>query len=256
LTIAGSDPSGGAGIQADLKVIALLGGYGTSVITALTAQNTMGIQGVLPIPAPFVEKQLRSVLSDIRADAVKIGMLSQTEIISPVAQALIKYKINKTVLDPVMVSSNGHPLLEEKAVGCLRDVLFPLAGLLTPNLSEAAVLTGFPVRTLAAMKKAARVIKEKTGGQVLIKGGHLTGTAIDLLFDGQSFLKFSSPRIQTGKTHGTGCTFSAAIAVFWGQGHSLVDAVGKAKDFISKSIAGAHPIGHGQWPMDPYVCHP
>ena len=132
------------------------------------------------------------------------------------------------------------------------DELFPLTGLITPNLSEAAALAGFPVRTKGAMKRAARVIKAKTGGSVLIKGGHLTGKAIDLFFDGESFLEFSSPRIKTGKTHGTGCTFSTAIAVFWGKGYSLVEAVGQAKDFITQSIAGAQPVGHGLWPTDPY----
>lgn len=252
LTIAGSDPGGGAGIQADLKVIALLGGYGTSVITALTAQNTLGIQGVFPVPVPFIRKQLRSVLSDIGADAVKIGLLSRVEVILPVAQALKQFKIKKTVLDPVMVSTSGHPLLEEKALGFLVDELFPLTGLITPNLSEAAALAGFPVRTLRAMKRAARVIKAKTGGPVLIKGGHLTGRAIDLFFNGESFLELESPRIKTGKIHGTGCVFSTAIAVFWGQGYPLVEALDRAKNFITQSIAGAQPVGHGQWPTDPY----
>lgn len=252
LTIAGSDPSGGAGIQADLKVIALLGGYGTSVITALTAQNTLGVQGIFPVPRSFIREQLQSVLSDISVDAVKTGMLARAEIITLVAQTINEFKIEKVVLDPVMISGTGHPLLEKKAVQTLRDDLFPVAGLVTPNLSEASVLTGLPVRTVADMKRAAMALKEKIKGMVLIKGGHLTGAAVDLLYDGISFREFSSPRIQTPNIHGTGCTFSAAIAVFWGQGNPLIKAVEKAKDFITKAIAGAQPVGHGQLATDPY----
>lgn len=161
LTIAGSDPSGGAGVQADLKVIALLGGYGTSVITALTAQNTLGVQGVFPIPLNIIREQLQAVLSDIRVDALKIGLLAQAEIIALVARTIKKFRIKKVVLDPVMASGKGVPLLEKKALQTLESDLFPLAGLITPNLSEAMVLTGIPVRTLAEMKKAARSIKKK-----------------------------------------------------------------------------------------------
>ncbi|MGA3084849.1 MAG: bifunctional hydroxymethylpyrimidine kinase/phosphomethylpyrimidine kinase [Thermodesulfobacteriota bacterium] len=253
LTIAGSDPSGGAGIQADLKVIALLTGYGTSVITALTAQNTKGVQGVLPVPPSFVKKQLQSVLSDFDVDAVKTGMLVHSEVISLVTKLIKKYKVKKLVVDPVMVSGSGHSLLEEEAVQILKDELFPIAGLIAPNLSEASVLAGLPVRTLADMKRAARVIKEKTEGNVLIKGGHLSGAAVDLFFDGASFLKFTGPRIRIRNTHGTGCTFSAAIATFWGQGLTLSNAIGKAKEFITKAIAGAQPVGHGSWPTDPHA---
>jgi hydroxymethylpyrimidine kinase/phosphomethylpyrimidine kinase len=253
LTIAGSDPSGGAGIQADLKVIALLGGYGTSVITALTAQNTEGVQGVLPVPLSFIKKQLQSVLSDIDVDAVKTGMLVRSEVISLVAQMIKKYKVKRLVVDPVMVSGSGHSLLERKAVQILKDELFPIAGLITPNLSEASVLSGLPVWTLADMKRAARVIKEKIRGNVLIKGGHLSGAAVDLFFDGASFQKFSGPRIRIRNTHGTGCTFSAAIATFWGQGLTLSNAIEKAKEFITKAIAGAQPVGHGSWPTNPYA---
>ncbi len=253
LTIAGSDSSGGAGIQADLKVIALLGGYGTSVITALTAQNTLKIQGIFPIPVPFIREQLQSVFSDIGLDAVKTGMLAQAEIISLVAQTIKKFKVTKLVLDPVMVSESGSPLLEPGAVRTLRDELFPRAGLITPNLSEASVLTGVSVRTVATMKKAARVLKEKIRGSVLITGGHLSGAAVDLLYDGESFKEFSRPRIQTRNTHGTGCTFSAALTTFWGQGLSLVEAVEKAKDVITKAIAGAEPLGRGNGPTNPYA---
>lgn len=253
LTIAGSDPSGGAGIQADLKVIALLGAYGMSVITALTAQNTLRIDGIFPIPVSFISAQLQTVLSDIPADAVKTGMLSQAGIISLVAETVRKWKIGKLVLDPVLVSESGYPLLAAKAVRTLKEDLFPLAGLITPNLSEASALTGFPVRTIAQMKKAAKIIKEPIPGQVLIKGGHLKGAAIDLLYDGDSFREYSHPRIQARNPHGTGCTFSAAITTFWGQGFPLIEAVEKAKEVITMAIAGAEPIGHGQGPTDPYA---
>jgi hydroxymethylpyrimidine kinase/phosphomethylpyrimidine kinase len=251
LTIAGSDPSGGAGIQTDLKVITALGGYGLSVITALTAQNTLGIQGVFPVPVPFIRRQLHSVLSDIRIDAAKIGMLGRAAAIKPVCQAIKQFNIKKMILDPVMISTSGQSLLETGAVSFLIGDLLPIIALLTPNLSEAAVLAGFPVRTKADMKKAARIIKEKTAGQVLIKGGHLSGAAVDLLYDGWSFQEFSAPRIKIGKLHGTGCSFSAAIAAYWGQGLSLPEAVKGAKNFINKAIAGAEPVGHGQWPIDP-----
>jgi hydroxymethylpyrimidine kinase/phosphomethylpyrimidine kinase len=222
------------------------------VITALTAQNTVGVQGIFPVPAAFIRRQLQSVLSDIGADAVKIGMLGRAAAIRPVAYALEKFEIKKSVLDPVMVSTSGVPLLEPEAIVSLVDGLLPGVGLITPNLSEAEVLVGFPVRTKGAMKKAARIIKERTAGQVLIKGGHLSGAAVDILYDGLSFLEFSSPRLRMTKTmHGTGCTFSMAIAVYWGQGHSLKSAVAKAKDFTNKAIAHAEPVGHGQWPTNP-----
>jgi hydroxymethylpyrimidine kinase/phosphomethylpyrimidine kinase len=253
LTIAGSDSSGGAGIQADLKVIALLGGYGTSVITALTAQNTLGVQAIYPIPVAFIEKQLQSVLSDIDIDAVKTGMLVRAAVVSLVARTLDKFKVQKLVLDPVMISESGRPLLEEKAVHTLNDKLFPIAGLITPNLSESSVLTGIPVRTRTDMKKAARIMKERTRGNVLIKGGHLSGAAVDLFFDGETFREFSSPRIRNRNTHGTGCTLSSAIATFWGQGLPLIEALQKSKEFITKAIAAAQPVGHGRGPTDPYA---
>jgi hydroxymethylpyrimidine kinase/phosphomethylpyrimidine kinase len=253
LTIAGSDSGGGAGIQADLKVIALLGGYGTSVITALTAQNTLGVQGIFPIPVAFIEKQLNSVLSDIEVDAVKTGMLVRAEVVSLVARKLKKRKVQKLVVDPIMISESGHRLLEEKAVQILKDNLFPLAGLITPNLTEASILTGFPVRTRTDMKKAARIIKEGTRGNVLIKGGHLSGAAVDLFFDGATFLEFSRPRVRTRSPHGTGCTLSAAIAAFWGQGLSLIEALEKAKEFITTAIAGSQQVGQGRNATDPYA---
>ena len=253
MTIAGSDSGGGAGIQADLKVIALLGGYGTSVITALTAQNTLGVQGIFPVPLAFIEKQLNSVLSDIDIDAIKTGMLGRAEVVSLIARKLKKRKVQKLVVDPIMISESGHRLMEKKAVPILKSDLFPMAGLITPNLFEASILAGLPVRTRADMKKAARVIKEGTRGNVLIKGGHLSGTAIDLFFDGATFREFSRPRVRIRSPHGTGCTFSAAIATFWGQGLSLIEALEKAKEFITTAIAGSQTIGHGKNATDPYA---
>ncbi|MEW6188111.1 MAG: bifunctional hydroxymethylpyrimidine kinase/phosphomethylpyrimidine kinase [Thermodesulfobacteriota bacterium] len=253
LTIAGSDSGGGAGIQADLKAIAFLGAYGTSVITALTAQNTLGVQGIFPIPPIFVKKQLTSVLSDIGADAAKTGMLFTSEVIATVAGMIKKYKILKLVVDPLMISESGQRLSNRKAVTALREKLFPLAGLITPNLSEASVLTGFPVRTLRDMKKAARLLKAETNGGVLIKGGHLDGAAVDLFYDGLVFHKLTAPRLRTPHTHGTGCTLSAAITTFWGQDFSLTEALKKAKLFVTRAIAGAEPIGHGRGPTNPYA---
>ena len=251
--MAGSDSGGGAGIQADLKVITLLGGYGSSVITALTAQNTLGVQGVYPIPSDFIQRQIQSVLSDIGADAVKTGMLARAEIISRVARGLKKYSLEKLVVDPVMVSQSGHPLLETEAVGTLVKELFPQAGLITPNLSEASQLVGFPVQNPAGMRRAASRIKEWTRGAVLVKGGHLEGPAQDLFFDGQSFLEMTVPRLATPHTHGTGCSYSAAIATFWGQGRSLMEAVRLGKSFITRAIGAAHPLGRGKGPTDPYA---
>jgi hydroxymethylpyrimidine/phosphomethylpyrimidine kinase len=251
LTIAGSDPSGGAGIQADLKAVTLLGGYGMSVLTALTAQNTLGVQEVFPLPASFVQNQLEAVLSDIGADAVKTGMLAQADIITEVARGLKRFKVGKLVVDPVMVSQSGHALLQEEAVQPMIEKLFPLAGLITPNLPETKVLTGTAVKSLKEMKKAARKLKEKTPGAVLIKGGHLSGSAVDLLCDGTGFREYSSPRVKTLHTHGTGCTYSSAIATLWGQGRFLREAISGAKDFIYRAILAAEPLGKGHGPTNP-----
>lgn len=231
----------------------MLGAYGTSVVTALTAQNTQGIQGVLPVPPSFVKKQLRSVFSDIGADAVKVGMLLRPEIIQVVAQVLEKVKVTKTVVDPVVAAESGRPLLTSKAVQTLKERLFPLAGLITPNLYEASFLTGLSVKNLKEMKQAARILKDLTPGAVLVTGGHLSGPAVDLFYDGLTFKKLSASRIRTVHTHGTGCTFSAAVATFWGQGFSLTDALDKAKQFITRSIAGAQPLGSGRGPTNPYA---
>ena len=202
LTIAGSDSGGGAGIQADLKTITVLGAYGMSVITAVTAQNTIGVQGVYPVPVSFIEKQMESVLSDIGADAVKTGMLATGDVVEAVAEKLRKYKVQHLVVDPVMVSTSGDPLLTQNATEVMKRTLFPLADLVTPNLSEASLLCGFPVGNLSEMRKSAEQIHDMGPGHVLIKGGHHEGDAVDILFDGHSFCSFAAARIDTKNTHG------------------------------------------------------
>jgi hydroxymethylpyrimidine kinase/phosphomethylpyrimidine kinase len=253
LTIAGSDSGGGAGIQADLKAITVLGGYGMSVITALTAQNTVGVQGVHPVPIPFIKQQLESVLSDIGTDAAKTGMLANPEIVRVVVAGLKKYHVQPLVVDPVMVATSGDSLLSEDAVETLKQELFPLAYMVTPNLSEATLLCGFKVTNIEEMEKAARQIHALGPRIVLIKGGHLEGEIVDLLFDGQSIETFKTARIDRQTTHGTGCTLSAALATFLAQGLSISNAVGKAKQFITRAISMGLEIGSGQGPTNPYA---
>jgi len=253
LTIAGSDSGGGAGIQADLKAITVLGGYGMSVITALTAQNTIGVQGVHPVPIPFIEQQLESVLSDIGADAAKTGMLANPGIVRGVAAGIRKYGVQPLVVDPVMVATSGDSLLSEDAVETLKQELLPLAHLVTPNLSEAGLLCGFPVTNITEMEASARQIHAMGSRNVLIKGGHMEGEIVDLLFDGQSFQSFKAGRIDRPTTHGTGCTLSAALATFLAQGLSVFAAVGEARQFITRAISMGLEIGSGQGPTNPYA---
>ena len=215
LAIAGSDPSGGAGIQADLKTYAALGVYGMAAITALTAQNTVGVTGVHAVPPEFVALQIDAVVSDIPPDAVKTGMLASAEIVRMVAEKAREHGLRNLVVDPVMVAKSGDSLLAEDAVRAVRDELVPLATVVTPNLPEAAALLGRPVDSLEVMREAARAIHALGAANVVIKGGHLEGeTLTDILFDGERLHEFSGPRVQTRNTHGTGCTFSSAIAVY------------------------------------------
>lgn len=245
LTIAGSDSGGGAGIQCDLKTIAALGGYGMSVITALTAQNTVGVKGIYPVPARFVALQMEAVLSDIGADAVKTGMLAQAGIIITVARVLKKYRLARVVVDPVMVSKSGHALVACGAEKALVKHLLPLAFLVTPNLGEASRLSGLPIRTVDDMKRAARVIQKFGAKNVLIKGGHLEGPAVDVLLKGRSMMEIPGERIESNCTHGTGCALASAIATLLAQGQELAVAVRQAKAFVSNAIRGGHPIGRG-----------
>ena len=253
LTIAGSDSGGGAGIQTDLKTITVLGGYGMSVITALTAQNTVGVQAVFELPIDFIEKQIDSVIRDIGVDAVKTGMLSNSQIVGLVASKIKEYRLKCVVVDPVMVAKSGDPLLKEEAQKSLREELIPLAHVVTPNLPEASVLCGYTVHDLATMKKAARHIHGLGPRNVLIKGGHLEGEIIDLLFDGKAFHEYRGPRIPTKNTHGTGCTFASAIATELAKGNPVPAAVKRAKDFITTAIRFSLPLGKGHGPTNPYA---
>jgi hydroxymethylpyrimidine/phosphomethylpyrimidine kinase len=251
LTIAGSDSGGGAGIQADLKAITLLGGYGMSVITALTAQNTVGVQGIHEVPARFVERQIDSVLSDIGADAIKTGMLANKEIVEVVAKKIEQYGVETVVVDPVMVSKSGAPLLRKDAQKALIKRLIPLAWVVTPNLFEASILTGMKVNSLEGMRKAAVKIWELGAKNIVVKGGHLKGMAIDILYDGQNYAEIISPRIKTKNTHGTGCTFASAIATLLARGESVSEAVRKAKIFITMAIQASLGLGKGTGPTNP-----
>jgi hydroxymethylpyrimidine/phosphomethylpyrimidine kinase len=254
LTIAGSDSGGGAGIQADLKTFQEFLTYGTSVLTAVTAQNTLGVQGVYPLSPAAVEAQLRSVLDDIGADAVKTGMLVNGEIIGCVAGLLAEYGVRKVVVDPVMVAKGGAPLLADEAVDRLKASLLPQACLVTPNIPEACRLTGMSeIADLAQMEEAARLIHQYGVQAVLVKGGHLpSGDAVDLLYDGKRRVTFRSPRIRSRHTHGTGCTLSSAIAAGLALGRDLETAVREAKRFVHAAIeAGSSGIaGRGIGPLD------
>jgi hydroxymethylpyrimidine kinase/phosphomethylpyrimidine kinase len=253
LTIAGSDSGGGAGIQADLKTITVLGSYGMSVITALTAQNSVGVQGVHPVPIDFIKLQMDSVITDFGVDAAKTGMLSTPEIVLAVAEQLRRYKVELLVVDPVMVAKSGDVLLSEAARVKVREELLPLAHVVTPNLPEASELCGFPVEDLDTMKEAARKIRKLGPRFVVVKGGHLEGDAVDVLFDGKNFQTFETPRLNNRNTHGTGCTFSAALVTFLGQGLTTPEAVGKAKKFITRAIALGLDLGSGHGPTNHYA---
>jgi hydroxymethylpyrimidine kinase / phosphomethylpyrimidine kinase / thiamine-phosphate diphosphorylase len=251
LTIAGSDSGGGAGIQADLKAITLLGGFGMSVITALTAQNTVGVHGVHEIPPSFVEKQMEVVLSDIGADAIKTGMLAHSQIIKVVARKIRQYGLKHVVVDPVMVAKSGDSLLRKDAQEALIRELIPLAWVVTPNLPEASALAGFEVISLEEMRKACRRIHQLGAKHVVVKGGHLKGRAVDLLYDGKRFEEIVAPRIKTKNTHGTGCTFASAIATLLARGEPVDEAVRKAKTFITMAIQSGLPLGKGHGPTNP-----
>jgi len=260
LSIAGSDSGGGAGIQADLKTFHNIGVYGMTAITALTAQNTLGVQGIHEVPPEFLEAQILSVLSDIGADAVKTGMLLSTPLIQTTARLLTRFRIQNLVVDPVMVSKGGAPLLVEDAVQTLKDVLIPLSTVVTPNLDEAEALVGSPVRSVREMRDAARSIHDMGAGHVLIKGGHLEGRkepqsgelskALDILYDGKTFHELTAPHIPTPHTHGTGCTLSSAIAAWLALGKPVLEAAQKAKDYITQAIRAASPLGKGIGPVN------
>ena len=249
LSIAGSDSSGGAGIQADLKTMCALGVYGMTVITAVTAQNTRGVYGVREIEPELVAAQIEAVFGDIRVDAVKIGMVSGADIIAAIRDGLVKYQAKNIVVDPVMVSKSGCHLLRPEALDAVRE-LAAIAGVITPNIPEAELLCGFPVKTENDMRKAAETIALLGAKNVLIKGGHRLGDdAADLLFAGGAFTLLHTRRIDTTHTHGTGCTLSSAIACRLALGDTVEEAVRAAKEYITQAIADAYPAGGGHGPV-------
>jgi hydroxymethylpyrimidine/phosphomethylpyrimidine kinase len=251
LTIAGSDSGGGAGIQADLKTFAAFGVYGASAVTAITAQNTIGVRAIHDVPASVVAAQIDAVLDDIGADAAKTGMLSSPEIIETVADRLRAHAVAALVVDPVMVAKSGDRLLREDAVRALRDLLLPLAAVVTPNAPEATVLSGIDVVDATSAREAARRIHDLGPALVVVKGGHLDGdTSDDLVFDGRTFEVLSGPRIATRHTHGTGCTFSAAICACLARGLAPFAAVREARTYVQGAIEHAEPLGGGNGPVN------
>lgn len=253
LTIAGSDSSGGAGIQADLKTFAAHGTFGMSVITAVTAQNTCGVTMVQDITPAMITAQIEAVFDDIRVDAVKIGMVSRPESIKAIAAGLRKYKPGIVVLDPVMISKSGYPLLQPEACATLIQELLPLATLVTPNLPEAEAICGFAIADKAAMQRAAREILKLGAKAVLVKGGHLEGSADDYLFEGNKELWLPGERIDTKNTHGTGCTLSSSLASNLAKGMSLEEAVCASKAYVTEAISYGLEIGSGCGPTHHFV---
>ena len=251
LTIAGSDSGGGAGIQADLKTFAAFGVYGASAITAITAQNTVGVRAIHEVPVEVVAAEIDAVMEDIGADAVKTGMLSSAGIIDVVADRLRAHGVRSLVVDPVMVAKSGDRLLREDAVHALRERLLPLALVVTPNAPEAGVLSGVEVLDAASAREAARRIHDLGPRVVVVKGGHLEGdTSDDLVWDGRSFEVLTGRRIATRHTHGTGCTFSAAIAAGLALGRTPLEATREARAFLQGAIEHAEPLGHGHGPVN------
>ena len=259
LTIAGSDSGGGAGIQADLKTFHQFGVFGTSVITAITAQNTLGVTDWEAVRPELVKSQIDAVASDLRPKAVKSGMLATSSIIRIVAASIRQHSLEHYVLDPVMVATSGDLLIESDAVASIRDLLLPLAEVVTPNADEAAVLAGFPVSNEDDMHRAAEAILALGPKAVMIKGGHVVSddaaTVVDYLYDG-SFTIYRHPRIETTSTHGTGCTLSAAIAASLANGSSLQDSVQIATDFVHAAIASAPGLGRGNGPLNHFAGSP
>lgn len=251
LTIAGSDSGGGAGIQADLKTFVVFGVYGASVVTAITAQNTLGVRAVHQIPAAVVAAQIDAVLEDIGAGAAKTGMLSSAEIVETVSERVVAHRLTRLVVDPVMVAKSGDRLLDDDAVATLRERLLPLAAVVTPNSAEASILAGLEVVDLSTAREAARRIRDLGPDLVIVKGGHLGGErSDDVVFDGASFTMLSAARIDTPHSHGTGCTFSAAIAAELARGRSALEAAHGARAFVQGALERSEPLGAGRGPVN------
>lgn len=249
LSIAGSDSSGGAGIQADLKTITCLGEYGMTAITALTAQNTMGVKSVEAVSVQMVKSQIDAVFEDIRPEAVKLGMIATPEIMEAVCEKLKEHKAENIVVDPVMVATSGSTLMENRTVRTLKEKLIPLADIITPNTSEAEVLSGISIEKKENMVKAAEKIAEHYKGAILIKGGHLMESADDLLYQNGVSTWLSGERIENENTHGTGCTLSSAIAVFLAKGNNMEESVRQAKNYVAGAIAAELNLGKGRGPL-------
>ncbi len=248
LSIAGSDCSGGAGIQADLKTFSALGVFGMSVIVSVVAENTRRVIDMQDISPEMIGNQIEAVFEDIEVDALKIGMLSSTECMEAVAGKVRRHKPSHVVIDPVMYAKNGCPLMEMTAIDTLINQIIPLADVLTPNIPEAGKIAGISIQTVEEMEAAARKIHNLGCGAVVVKGGHAAGDALDILFDGKTFYRFETARINTRNTHGTGCTFSSAIAALLARGMELPDAVREAKAYVTMAIAHSLPIGKGNGP--------
>ncbi len=250
LTVAGSDSSAGAGIQADLKTFAALGVYGTCAITAITAQNTRGVAAVLETPPDTVAAQIDAIVADIRPDAVKTGMLASAPIVEVVAAKVREHGLSNLVVDPVMVAKSGDRLLREDAVTALRELLLPLAAVVTPNLPEAGVLAGFAIDSAEDARRAAKEIVGLGARAVVVKGGHREAAeVVDVLYDGATFRDYSAPRIDTTSTHGTGSTYATAIDAYIARGEPLAEAVGQAKEYLTEALRRAYPIGGGHGPV-------
>ena len=249
MTIAGSDSGGGAGIQADLKTFSALGVYGASTLTAITAQNTVGVTAVHEIPTDVIAAQIDAVITDIGADAVKTGMLSSPEIVATVADAVQRHHIANLVVDPVMVAKSGDRLLRAEAIATICNDLIPLAAVVTPNIPEAEDLTGLTIATDADVHNAAEAIIAMGAKSVVVKGGHRDGPPTDILYDGQRFIEFTAERIPSTNTHGTGCTFASAVAAGLAHGLDVPAAVQQAKDYVTAAIRAAYPIGQGHGPL-------
>ena len=253
LSVAGSDPGGGAGIQADMKTITVLGGFGMTVITALTVQNTLGVREIYEIPPDFVARQFGAVAEDIGIDAVKTGMLPNRGIVEIVAQKIREYGIEKVVVDPVLMAKGGESLMNRDAISVMMEKLLPLSQVITPNIPEAEALSGIIIATPEDMKKATIIIHNLGAKNVVVKGGHLPGAAgesLDILYDGSGFHEFRAARIDTKDTHGTGCAYSAAIAACLAEGKSVAEAVAVAKEYITAAIRDAWRLGKGQGPVN------
>lgn len=250
LTIAGNDPSGGAGLQADIKTMGACGVYGMGIVTALTAQNTTGVYGIHEVPEEFLAKQLDCVFQDIFPDAVKIGMVSSSGLIQVIADKLRKYKARRIVLDPILVSTSGTTLLQPEAEKDLREKLFPLADVLTPNVPECGRLTGQNICSREDMEKAARMLGEQYGCAVVCKGGHLGEKAEDVLYREGVYTWISGERISNENTHGTGCTYSSALASSLAMGYTIEESARRAKEFMEGALKAGLNLGKGNGPLD------